>query len=305
MKKISLFIILLFTILLVGCGNKVQELVIDDIYACIDTFNISDYSLKVIYADGTEEEVQLVLSMISEEDQEKLYDIGEHTVTINYERVSKEIVIILEERKPISIKANKEEISSYVQEFNYKMVTFEVAYNDNTVEEIELSRDLLSNEDIISLGKAGTYDITIEYEGLTTTVKIELLPNEVAIESLKKDVVVYCITKKVGDKYQSKFYVLGNKEFSGIQFKLNKASKVENIEVLSKHDNATINTETLITTFVQSSNVTGTIELFTLEYSSSQQYRNFTMDYDVKEKIVVINNDEVVEVKDFIFTFTR
>ena len=125
MKKISLIIILLFTILLVGCGNKVQELVIDDIYACIDIFNITDYSLKAVYSDGTETEVQLTLSMLSVEDQDKLYDVGEHVVVINYESVTKQIVITLEERKPISIKAKKDEISSYVQEFNYKMVTFD------------------------------------------------------------------------------------------------------------------------------------------------------------------------------------
>ena len=306
MKKILvLFIVLLGGILLTGCGAKVQDLVIDDIVACIDTFEITDYSFKVVYSDGTEEEVQLALSMLSAEDQEKLYDIGEHVITINYEKVTKQINITLEERKAISINPIKEEISSYLQEFNYSMVKFEVKFNDGTTEEVELSRDFLENDDIIALGKAGTYDITVEYEGLSTTVKIELLPNEVAVESLNKDVVVYCMTKKVNDKYQAKFYVLGNSDFASLQFKLNKGSKTTDLVVLEKNEKTTVNEENLIVTYVNSENVKGTIELFTLEFSSSQQYRNFTMDYDVEEKIVVIKNNQVEEITDYIFTFTR
>ena len=305
MKKILLFIILLFSVVLTGCGAKAQELVIDDIVACIDAFDITEYTVKVIYSDGTEQEVQLDYSMLSAEDQEKLYDIGEYVVTINYEKISKQINVTLEERKPISINPVKEEISSYLQEFNYSMVKFEVKFNDGTTEEIELSRDYLENEDIISLGKAGTYDITVEYEGLTTTVKIELLPNEVAIESLNKAVVVYCLTKKVEDKYVSKFYVLGNSDFASLQFKLNKGSKVTDYAVTNKNEKVAVSEETLIVTFVNSENVKGTVELFTLEFSSSQQYRNFTVDYDVEEKIVVIKNNVVTEITDYIFTFTR
>ena len=305
MKKILLFIILLFSVVLTGCGAKAQELVIDDIVACIDAFDITEYTVKVIYSDGTEQEVQLDYSMLSAEDQEKLYDIGEYVVTINYEKISKQINVTLEERKPISINPVKEEISSYLQEFNYSMVKFEVKFNDGTTEEIELSRDYLENEDIISLGKAGTYDITVEYEGLTTTVKIELLPNEVAIESLNKAVVVYCLTKKVEDKYVSKFYVLGNSDFASLQFKLNKGSKVTDYAVTNKNEKVAVSEETLIVTFVNSENVKGTVELFTLEFSSSQQYRNFTVDYDLEEKIVVIKNNQVEEITDYIFTFTR
>jgi hypothetical protein len=154
---------------------------------------------------------------------------------------------------------------------------------------------MLSNEDIISLGKPGTYEITINYEEVQTTVEIELLPNEVAIESLKQDVVVYCLTKKVNDVYQSVFYALGNKDFSGLQFKLSVGNKVGYVKVLSKNSNLVINEETLVVTFVNSENVKGTVELFTLEFSSSQQYRNFTMDYDLDSKIVYINPSKEVQ----------
>jgi hypothetical protein len=42
------------------------------------------------------------------------------------------------------------------------------------------------------------------------------------------------------------------------------------------------------------------------EFSSSQQYRNFTMDYDLDSKIVYINpSKEVQAINSFVFTFTR
>ena len=66
-----------------------------------------------------------------------------------------------------------------------------------------------------------------------------------------------------------------------------------------------MNKDTLTVSYVNSVNTKGTVELFTLVFASSQQYRNFTMDYDLESKIVYIDNSEVKEITDFIFTFTR
>lgn len=305
MKKTLLFILLLLCIILTGCSNKVTEIKVNDIIACIDNFYITDYSFIAVYKDGTEEEVFMTESMFSEEDLNKLYDIGEYQITLNYEGVQKQFNIVLEERKAISITPLSNNLSVYIQEFKYEMVKFEVKFNDNTSEEVSLSKDLLDNDEILALGKAGTYDITVEYEGIEASFSIELLPNEIAIEELDKDVVVYCITKKVDGKYQSVFYALGNKDFSGLQFKLNIGSKVENLEVKNVNEKAFVNKDTLTVSYVNSVNTKGTVELFTLVFASSQQYRNFTMDYDLESKIVYIDNSEVKEITDFIFTFTR
>ena len=67
--------------------------------------------------------------------------------------------MLLEERKAKSITPVQEKITVLVQEFEYEMVKFNVAFNDNTTEEIKLDKSMLSNEDIISLGKPGTYEI--------------------------------------------------------------------------------------------------------------------------------------------------
>lgn len=306
MKKVLLFLLVLTCLVLTGCGPKISQIKIENIETCYDIFNITDYTFTIVYEDGTEEQKPFDLSYFSAEDQAKFNEIGEHQVTLKYENISKSFTVLLEERKAKSITPVQEKITVLVQEFEYEMVKFNVAFNDNTTEEIKLDKSMLSNEDIISLGKPGTYEITINYEEVQTTVEIELLPNEVAIESLKQDVVVYCLTKKVNDVYQSVFYALGNKDFSGLQFKLSAGNKVGYVKVLSKNSNLVINEETLVVTFVNSENIKGTVELFTLEFSSSQQYRNFTMDYDLDSKIVYINpSKEVQAINSFVFTFTR
>jgi len=305
MKKITLFITLLFCVFLIGCSNKVVDLKVDDISICIDLFDISDYKFTAVNKDGTEEEISMSLNMFSAADQNKLYIEGTHQVTLNYEGIQKQFTITLEERKAISMKAEPSHVSAYVQEFEYEMVKFEIQYNDNTTEELVLSKDLLSNADIISLGKAGTYDITVEYEDVSATVTIELLPNEIPIEELGKDVVVYCITKKVKDKYQSVFYALGNKEFSGLQFKLSKSNQVQEYEIKNVNEKVYMNEEELVVSFVNSSNIKGKVELFTIEFTSNQQYRNFNMNFGMASKIVYIDGTEVKEITNNIFTFTR
>ena len=98
MKKILLFILLLLCIILTGCSSKITDIKVNDITACIDNFNITDYSFIAVNKDGTEEEVLMTQSMFSEEDLNKLYDIGEYQITLNYEGVQKQFNIVLEER---------------------------------------------------------------------------------------------------------------------------------------------------------------------------------------------------------------
>ncbi len=305
MKKLYLLIILLLTFCLVGCGNSVEKIEAEDITCCIEIFDISEYNLKVFYNDGTEEEIALSAEMISSTDLNKLKGLGTHEITISYKKLTTVINITLEERKPISVTTNPSQLSKYLKEFEYSDITLEVLYNDNSVEEYPLTKEYLEKSDIILLGKAGTYEIPVTFEDVSTTFKIELFPNEVLIEDLDMDVVVYCITKKVGDVYQSVFYALGNKDFSGLQFKLSKTSKVTEYKIINLKENVFVNEEALSVSFASSQNQKGTIELFTIEFTSDQQYRNFNNDFDMDTKVVYIDNGEVKALESVLFTFTR
>jgi len=307
MKKLYLILLILILVLITGCGgSKIKDIKVDDITACVDNFVISNYSFVAVYEDK-EETKQMTINMFSAADQNKFYEIGNHQVTLTYEGFKKVINIILEERKAIELIATPSSISSYLKEFEYEMVQLEVKYNDGTNDVFPLSRSYLDNKDIVSLGKAGTYDIELTIEGVSTIVHFELLPDETKIEDLRQDVIIYCITKKVGDKYQSTFFVKANKDFSGLQFKINKSSNTANVSIVKEDDNVTtiLGEDYVATLFVSPKNITGTIELFTIEYEAKNQYRNFNMDYDFETAVVYLKNQEIVNVENYLFTFTR
>ena len=307
MKKILLVLILLVFVCLVGCGgSKVKDIEVEDITACVDNFDVTAYTFKVIYEDK-EEVVNMTYDLFSDDDQLKFYEIGEHQVTLVYEGFKKTFNLTLEERKAIKMEASPSTVNSILKEFKYEMVKLNITFNDGSVETYPLSREYLSNQDIISLGKPGTYDIEITYENVSTVVHFELLPNETNVEDLKQDVIVYCITKKVEDKYVSTFYALGNKDFSGVQFKMTYASGVNVVDVQMKQENITSSktNEYLAVMFASSKNIKGTVELFTVTFTASSQYRNFNMDYDFDVKVVCINNGEVEAMDSYLFTLTR
>ncbi len=305
MKKLILLITLIICMFLTGCAAKVVDIQVDDIYGCVENFDITKYTCKIIYSVNAEETVNLSLDMLSKEDQNKLNQIGEHDITIQIGGFKKQIKIVLDERKVIEIVPSSNLVTAIEKEFDYSMLKLDLKYNDGTIETIDFSEDFLSSADIVSLKKAGTYDITIDYEEVSTIVRFEILPDEIAIEKLDKDVIVYCITKKVDNKYESKFFVLANKGFAGMQFMLNINARVSEYSYLNVNDKIFINKENNAINFVSSKNETGEIELFTISFTSSQQYRNFTINYDLDTKVVVINNDKVEETNNYLFTFTR
>ena len=58
--------------------------------------------------------------------------------------------------------------------------------------------------------------------------------------------------------------------------------------------------------YASSKNIKGSFKLFTIYFTANNQYRNFNLDYDFNSQIVYINSsNEVVEISNYLFTFTR
>lgn len=286
--------------------EKPTEIEATEIRTCIDTFDVSKFAFKAFY-ENSEETVNYSLDMFSKEDQAKFQLEGEHIVTFNYRGISKQLTVILEEFKIASIRPISESYVFNVREFEYYMIEFEVLYNDNTSEKVTLERDYLSNQDIVALSKAGTHTVTVTYEDVETTITVELIPDEKPIEELKQKVIVYCVTKKVNDKYVSSYYIKGNEAFNAAQFRIVANDDVEGISITNAHNNVIASGEKEITVaFVNSENIEE-IKLFDVEYTSPQQYRNFNLDFGFNRKITYIKNNEVIEfnTSDVIYTFTR
>ena len=96
MKKIYLLFIILAMFLITGCGkNKILDIKVEDINACIDNFDINSYTFKVVYEDR-EEAVYMSLDYFGKEDQNKFLERGDHLVTLVYEGFEKTFNLILE-----------------------------------------------------------------------------------------------------------------------------------------------------------------------------------------------------------------
>lgn len=310
MKKLCLLFIFLYSMFLIGCqtkSNKVADIKVEDITCCVDIFDITKYSLNVTYEDGSEEEVLMRMDMFSSEEQTKFLVSGNHIINFTYNDYKGSFNLLLEERKIIKIETSQNNITAYINEFDYSTIMLKLYYNDNTTEEDELSKEYLDRENLLALGKAGTHDIVIKHEDVSTILHVNLLPNEIAIEDLDYDVIVYCKTEKVNDEYVSVFYALGNKEFASLQFTVKKTRNVSQYELTNVNENVVYNKteDNLSVSYVSSVNTKGVIELFTIVFDSSQQYANFTINYNIKTKVVCIENNQVNEITSCIFTFTR
>lgn len=201
MKKVRRFMLLtLMAILsiyvLIGCkGNedKVSSVSLKDydpntaIEIALGGFDCNDYTLVVSYESGNTEEIRLTEEMIAETDLFKLYQIGEHDITINYsnQKYTFKLSVKRETFKDLSFPENNV-----------------FTYNGNA-HKVEVDGEIPANAVITYVGpnsfvNAGTYDVTaiVSCEGyvtekLTTTVKIERAKYDMSGVKFEGKEVVY------------------------------------------------------------------------------------------------------------------
>ena len=183
MKKAKLFFSLTLTIIfalfiLSGCSNKsdkISSIALKDnnsntpIETVIGGFNCSDYTLLVSYESGDIGEIALAEEMIDEADLFKLYQEGEHNITVSYNGQKCTFKIAVKRATFGTLKFPENNVFTY----NGKTHT------------VEVEGDIPANATVTypsgnSFANAGTYDLTaiISCEGyvtvkLATTVKIE------------------------------------------------------------------------------------------------------------------------------------
>ena len=198
MKKTGiLFICTLLTvlscILFAGCSNKEQVTSIElkDSSAAIETqigrFDYGEYTLLVTYNSGSVVELALSEDMISELDRLKLYQPGDHVITVSYGGRSCEITV--------SVKRNTFGEIGFPQNsvFTY----------DGKAHTVEIEGELPANATVSypggnSFTNAGVYNVTAvitcngyETERVTTTVTVERAKYDMSDVKLESKEVVY------------------------------------------------------------------------------------------------------------------
>lgn len=200
MKKARLFtlfalIAMLALLVLVGCRkeNKITSISLKDhdpntaIEIAVGDFDFNSYNLVVSYETGMTEEIALTKEMIAATDLLKLYQIGEHDITVSYGE------------------------HKYAFKVSVKRATFgDLTFPENNVftydgeaHTVEVEGSLPANAVVTYPGgnsfvNAGTYDVTevVSCEGyvtarITTTVKIERAKYDMSGISFEAKEVVY------------------------------------------------------------------------------------------------------------------
>ena len=145
----------------------------------LEEFELSNYQLRVVYSGGTVENINLVDSMLSTNDLNKLKTAGTHTITVNYKGLSTTFnITLVESIKNILVDENQFSEPIDINKFELSDYLLSVYYIDGDIEDIELDKSMLSNSDLDKLNKAGTHTITINYKGKQTTFVVTLTKEE-------------------------------------------------------------------------------------------------------------------------------
>ena len=183
MKKIRLFLFFILTVaaavfVLSGCNKNDDE--ISSVYLkdydqsspveiSVGGFDYGKYTLVVEYSAGRVEEVPLSEELVSESDLFKLYQVGEHEITLNYGGHKYTFKMSVKRAAFVDLSFSENNVFTY----------------DGKPHTVELEGNIPANAVVTYIGgnsfvNVGTYDVTaiVSCEGyvteqITTTVKIE------------------------------------------------------------------------------------------------------------------------------------
>ena len=200
MKKARLFLAFTFTVIfalliLIGCGNKNETSTISikdyDPNSVIETavgdFNYGAYTLIVTNDKGETQEVALSEDMIAEVDLFKLYQEGEHTITVSYNGQTCTMKILVKRNTFGELKFPQNNVFTY----------------DGKEHTVAVEGEIPANATITYPGgnsfvNAGTYDVVaiVSCDGyvsqkLSTTVKIERAKYDMSGISFESKSLVY------------------------------------------------------------------------------------------------------------------
>ena len=153
----------------------------------LGSFDFNEYTVVVTYKSGSVEEIPLTEQMIEQTDLFKLYQVGEHEITINYSEQKYAFKVSVKRAAFVDLAFPENNVFTY----------------DGVAHTVEVDGKLPANAVVTYPGgnsfvNAGTYDVTaiVYCEGyvtqkLTTTVKIERAKHDMSGVKFENKEVVY------------------------------------------------------------------------------------------------------------------
>ena len=154
-----------------------------------EKLDVTGGKIRLVYVDGTTDEIDMTTNMITGFDNTTL---GEKVLTVSYGEQNTTFNVTIVKKQLLDIEINKVPSKiTYIQNYENLDVTggvITLKYNDETVENIDMTVDMISGFDNTSLGEQ---ILTVTYEGYTATFKITIIEKqltgiEIIQEPLKK-----------------------------------------------------------------------------------------------------------------------
>lgn len=193
MKKIikifTMLFLLITVITITGCDNETPVITITGIEANTSSIptsilntkldeKLDDIIIEITKSDNTKENINLDKSMISNDDLNKLKEVGSHNITINYQGFSCNITINIIKASPKSLKIDSTTIPSSIlstslaEELNKIKMT--VTRMDDSVEDVYLDKSMISEDDLALLETEGSHEVSINFEGAVTKINLNI-----------------------------------------------------------------------------------------------------------------------------------
>lgn len=120
--------------------------------------------------------------------------------------------------KEIRLKDNVDSLKFDLDEFRLKDLQLELIYSDDTIELIEVTKEMLSENDFESLLLAGPKFIDILYQNKSYEIFVELTSEDILIRL--PSVAVYSLEEEVDGKKVYTFYSLGSGSYVSLETEL-------------------------------------------------------------------------------------
>lgn len=184
-------------------------------YKVGDSFDASTGVLKVIYADGAEEDVSLSNSLVTIEGFDTT-SAGEKTITVSYKDKTATAVINVAERIMTDFTiSGATEIYTVGDEFDYANGKLLVSYDNNTLSEVPLSDENVTISGFDSI-EAGEKTITVTYLGMSKTYTITVNAEPVVAEHYN---IAEDISGTQGEKCWSyKYALVGKSDYKDYEY---------------------------------------------------------------------------------------
>ena len=146
-------------------------------------FDYNDYTVKVIFDDGSTNDIKLNKDLLSASDRELLDTPGTHTITVKYNDVTCTFTVTIKGDgesqdkgiRSIAISGPNEIVAGNIDYNDFSLV---ITYEDDSTTTIELREEFILEEDRAKLNTVGSHSISITYNGTTTTWNITVKENE-------------------------------------------------------------------------------------------------------------------------------